>query len=353
MECCLFLINFKRGVNHMKACVVKRQGVLSVEDVPSPQAGSSEAVIKVAYCGICGSDVRLLAEGFYPPGMIPGHEFSGTICEIGPATDGWNIGERVTANPGVRCKTCYYCLRGDWHHCPNQKTLGLYGDLQGAFAEYVKVGVDSLHRIPPEVTDQEAACVEPCAVSLRAVRLSGLQVGDTVAIFGAGAIGLFTVQLTRSAGAKAVYVVEPSEKRRRAAAVLGADCVIDPAQTASVVAELQNHTGAGADVAYVCTAAPSVLQQAVDAVRPRGKVMEIGGGGTATVIPELWMWKEVQVCGSYSYVDEFGLAIELFRQRKVTIDSVVSNRIPLARAPQAFQELATPNSEIKVLVQLA
>ena len=337
----------------MKACVVKGPGVVSVDDVPALHAGLGELVIKVAYCGICGSDVRLLAEGFYPPGMIPGHEFSGTIYEVGPRVDGWNIGERVTANPGVRCKTCYYCVRGDWQHCHSLKTLGVYGDIQGAFAEYVKVGVDLLHRIPPEVTDKEAACVEPCAVSLHAVRLSGLQVGDTAVVFGAGAIGLFTLQIVLSAGAKAVYVVEPWEKRRRAAVALGADYVIDPVQTPNVVAELQNQTGVGTDVAYVCTAAPSVLQQAVDAVRPRGKVMEIGGGGPATVIPELWMWKEVQVCGSYAYLDEFGLAIELFRQRKVTVDSVVSNLIPLARVPQAFQELAMPNSEVKVLVQLA
>lgn len=210
-----------------------------------------------------------------------------------------------------------------------------------------------LHCLPPGVTDQEAAYIEPCAVSLGTVRLSEIKIGDTAVVFGAGAIGLFALQLARSAGARAVHVAEPSEKRRHAAAVLGADCVIDPAQAANVVGELLVLRGIGADVAYVCTAAPSALQQAVNSVRTRGIVMEVGGGNLATVVPELCMWKEVQVRGSYSYLDEFGHAIELFRQRKITVEGMISNVIPLEKVPQAFQDLTTADSEIKVLVQPA
>jgi threonine dehydrogenase-like Zn-dependent dehydrogenase len=336
----------------MKASVVKSKGVLAVEEVPTPRPGAGEVLIKVHYCGICGSDVRLVADGFLPPGMIPGHEFSGTISEIGSAVSGWSLGERVTANPGLNCGKCDYCIRGDWHHCPSFKILGVMGDLQGAFAEYVKVGVGMLHRLPAVVTDEEAACVEPCAVSLRGVRLSEIKAGDAAVVFGAGAIGLFVLQLARLAGARAVYVIEPAEKRRRAATALGADSVIDPTQ-ANAVGEVMQLTGMGADVAYVCTAAAQTLQQAVEAVRPRGVVMEIGGGDTATIMPEIWMWKEVQVRGSYSYLDEFGLALELFRQRKVTVDGVISGVVPLEKAPQAFENLASPNSEIKVLVHPA
>jgi (R,R)-butanediol dehydrogenase/meso-butanediol dehydrogenase/diacetyl reductase len=337
----------------MKASVVKGKGVLAVEEVPTPRAGPGEVVVKVKYCGICGSDVRLLADGFFPPGMIPGHEFCGTISEIGPGVDGWSLGERVTANPGLNCKTCYYCVHGDRHHCASLKIVGVTPDLQGACAEYSKLGIDMLHRLPPGVTDQEAACIEPCAVSLRAVRLSELKIGDTAVVFGAGAIGLFALQLARSAGARAVHVVEPSEKRRQAAAMLGAACVIDPTQSANVVGELLALSGIGADIAYVCTSAPSVLQQAVDSVRRQGIVMEIGGGNLATVVPELLMWKEVQIRGSYSYLDEFGQAIELFRQHKVTVEGMISNVIPLEKVPQAFQDLAAADSEIKVLVQPA
>jgi len=336
----------------MKAVVVKSQGGLAVEEVPTPHPGAGEVLIKVHCCGICGSDVRLVSDGFLPPGMIPGHEFSGTISEIGPGVSGWTLGERVIANPGVNCGKCDYCIRGDWHHCPSFKILGVIGDLQGAFAEYVKVGVGMLHRLPAVVTDQEAACVEPCAVSLRGVRRSEIKPGDVAVVFGAGAIGLFVLQIAKSAGARAVYMVEPAEKRRRAAVSLGADEVIDPTQV-NAVGEVLRLTGMGADVAYVCTAAAPTLQQAVEAVKPRGVVMEIGGGNTASIMPEIWMWKEVQVRGSYAYLDEFGLALELFRQRKVTVDGLISGVVPLDKAPQAFENLASPNTEIKVLVRPA
>jgi (R,R)-butanediol dehydrogenase/meso-butanediol dehydrogenase/diacetyl reductase len=337
----------------MKASVVKSKGVLAVEDVPTPRAGPGEVIVKVSYCGICGSDVRLLADGFLPPGMIPGHEFSGTVSEVGSGVSGWGLGERVTANPGLNCRTCDYCMHGDWHHCPSFKALGVMGDLQGAFAEYVKVGVGMLHHLPAVVTDQEAACVEPCAVSLRGVRLSDIKAGDVAVVFGAGAVGLFVLQIARLAGARAVYVVEPAEKRRQAATILGADAVIDPTQATNAVGEILRLTGVGADVAYVCTAAPTTLQQAVDAVRVRGVVMEIGGGDTATVMPEIWMWKEVQVRGSFSYLDEFGLALDLFKQRKVTVDGMISHTVPLERVPLTFKNLTAPNAEIKVLVQPA
>ena len=334
----------------MKATVIKEKGVLSVEEVPTPQAGPGEVVIKVKYCGICGSDIRLFADGFYPPGLIMGHEFCGTVSEVGQGTEGWAVGNRVTAMPAVMCGNCYYCRRGQWHHCLNSKIVGVHIELPGAFAEYVKVKADMLHRLPGEVTDEEGANAEPCAVSLRAVRRSGIAVGDSVVVFGAGSIGLFTLQCARAAGAGSVYVVEPAPARARVAAVLGADRVFDPRQ-ANVRAEVGNLTGEGADVAYVCTAAAPSLHQAVETVRRQGKVMVVGGGMTSEVIPEYWMWKEVEVKGSFAYLDEFAAALELFRQGKVTVDGMISEVIPLEKMPQAFRDLAKPSSEVKVLVQ--
>ncbi|MBL7120166.1 MAG: alcohol dehydrogenase catalytic domain-containing protein, partial [Dehalococcoidia bacterium] len=139
----------------MKATVIKEKGVLSVEEVPTPQAGPGEVVIKVKYCGICGSDIRLFADGFYPPGLIMGHEFYGTVSEVGQGTEGWAVGNRVTAMPAVMCGNCYYCRRGQWHHCLSSKIVGVHIELPGAFAEYVKVKADMLHRLPGEVTDEE------------------------------------------------------------------------------------------------------------------------------------------------------------------------------------------------------
>ena len=333
----------------MKAAVVTGKGTIAVEDVPVPRATEGEVVVRVACCGICGSDVRLLADGFFPVGLIPGHEFSGVISEIGPGVDGWEAGDRVTALPDLTCGRCYYCLHGQQHHCPGLEIVGVSAGLPGAFAEYVKLKATMLHRIPEGVTDREAASVEPCAVSLRAVRLSGIQAGETAIVYGAGAIGLFALQAARLAGARAVYVVEPARNRARAAAALGADGVFDPESNAT--ADIQRLTGVGADVAYVCTAAPPVLQQAVDSVKKMGTVMMVGGGGSATVVPELWMWREVQVRGSFGYLDEFPMALDLFSQKRINIDGMISAAVPLGGIQQAFEDLAQPNSQIKVLVQ--
>jgi len=334
----------------MRAAVIKEKGVLSVEEAPTPQADAGEVVVKVKYCGICGSDVRLLADGYFPVGLIPGHEFCGIVSEVGLGVDGWSVGDRVTAMPIAICRSCYYCLHGQWHHCSRIKTVGVNLELPGAFAEYVKVKADMLHRLPDEVTDEEAATLEPCAVSLRAVRLSGIKIGDSAVVFGAGPIGLFAIQCARWAGAKSICVVEPARGRASAAATLGADRVFHPEQVDPRVAVGELSKG-GADVAYVCTAASSALQQAVETVRKQGRVILVGGGGPAEVIPELWMWKEVEVRGSYAYLDEFAQALELLRQRKVKVEGMISEIVPLEKAPDVFKELATPTSQIKVLVR--
>ena len=203
--------------------------------------------------------------------------------------------------------------------------------------------------LPPEVTDEEGACVEPCAVSLRAVRRSGMAAGDTVAVFGAGPIGLFVIQLARLAGARAVFAVEPAPQRAAAADALGADRVFDPSLQ-DPVPEIISLTRSGADIAFVCGGAPPLLEQAVGAVRVGGRVVIVGGGMAAPIVPEHWMWKEVTVTGSFAYRDEIDLAIELLRQRRVSVREIVSGVIPLERLEEMLRALARPVSEIKVLV---
>ncbi len=334
----------------MKAAVFKEKGLLAIEDIPLPNARSGEVVIKVSYCGICGSDVRLFSEGFFPVGLTIGHEFCGTIHEIGPDVDGWSVGDRVTVMPAVICRNCQPCLRGEGHHCIDLKFLGMNEGMPGAFAEYVTANASMLHSLPDEVTDEEAANIEPCAVSLRAVNRSGIQVGDSVVIFGAGSIGLFVLQIARIAGASSIYVIEPAPSRSHAAIILGADEVFDPSDT-TIFSKIANLTGGGADVAFMCSAAPPVLQQAVDTVKCQGKVIVVGAGLSANVIPEIWMWKEIEVKGSFAYLGEFPLALDLFKQGKVKVEGMISDMIPLENVQQALLNLAQPTSQIKVLVR--
>jgi len=264
--------------------------------------------------------------------------------------ENWAVGDRVAVMPAVTCGGCYYCLRGQQHHCSNIKIVGVDKEMQGAFAEYVRVKANMLHRLPEQVTDEEAANIEPCAVSLRAVRQSKVMVGDSIVVFGAGSIGLFVVQCAQMAGAGSVYVVEPAQGRATAAAILGANMILNPEES-DVPSRVQQLTGEGADIAYVCTASPPTFQQAAQMVKRQGKVILVGGGGSAQVTPQLLMWKEVEVKGSYMYLDEFALAIELFRQSRLKCEGMISEIIPLERMPEVLKSLTQPTSEIKFLVQ--
>lgn len=334
----------------MKAAVVTGKARLAIQGIAKPVPGPGELTLKVRYCGICGSDVRMFAEGAFAPGFVMGHEFSAAVDGIGPETEGFAPGDRVTVNPMLACGACPACLRGDRPHCSSVRFLGAFGDLPGAFAEYVKVKASMVRPLPAEISDEAGASVEPCAVSLRAVRRSGMAAGDAVAVFGAGPIGLFVIQLVRLGGARTVLAVEPNARRARAAERLGAERVFDPARQDPVVG-ITSHTGSGADIAFVCGAAPPLLEQAVGAVRVGGRVVIVGGGMTAQIVPEHWMWKEVEVIGSFAYGDEFDLALELMRQGRVGVQEIISDVIPLERLEQTLLGLAHSNSEIKVLVR--
>ena len=340
-----------RREQQIKAAVIKGKVSLSIEEVPTPKPYDGEVLIEVKYCGICGSDVHLIPDGILSTGMIPGHEFCGTIAEIGPGVEGWKIGERVTAVLYTTCGECYYCLQEQKHHCTGIQIMAVDPGMPGAFADFVKVRAQMLRRVPDEISDEEAATVEPCAVSLRAVRHSGMKAGDSTVIFGAGAIGLFALQCARMEGAGPVYVVEPVESRAHVASTLGADRVLCP-KDLNVVGEIRRLTTEGADIAYLCTDAPPVLQQAMDTVRKQGKVIVVAGGWSAEVVPQLLVWKEIMVKGSFMYLDdEFSHAMDLFRQKKVTTKGMISRIIPLEELPRMIQDLSNPVSDIKILVK--
>ncbi|MFO8011021.1 MAG: alcohol dehydrogenase catalytic domain-containing protein [Dehalococcoidia bacterium] len=334
----------------MRAAVIRQKGVISVEEVPLPEPGPDEALLKVHYCGICGSDVRMFAEGFFPQGLVIGHEFCGHIHALGGKSDEWNIGDRVTVMPAMSCGSCTYCRQGQRHHCRDSKILGVNEGFNGAFGEYVKIKTSTLYRLPDTVTDVEAANVEPCAVSLRAVRRSGIALGDVVAIFGAGSIGLFVLQCARLAGAGSIYVAEPARGRAEVAERLGADRILDPANP-DFTGDPSGSSGQGVDIAFVCTAAPQALEQAVQSTRCQGKVVLVGGGLSAQVVPEYWMWKEIEVKGSFAYLEEFGLALDLFARGEVTVDGLISETVSLEELQGMMLELAHPSGQIKVLVQ--
>jgi len=186
----------------MKAAVLSGARQILIKDVPRPEPGPDEVLVKVEYGGICGSDIHAYHDLTFPIGTILGHEFTGTIAKLGDPSSGFQEGQRIVARPAGMCGECEWCHRGELGLCKDhlQNTLGL--NLAGGFAEYVKMKSYQAISLADEISFQEGAQLEPLAVSFHAVKLAPLRVGEAVAIFGAGPIGLLVLQLVRAAGAR-------------------------------------------------------------------------------------------------------------------------------------------------------
>lgn len=336
----------------MKAALLEKRETLRVGEVPEPKPGPGEAVVKVTYCGICGSDVHYFYSDLLPPGSIMGHEFCGTVAGLGEGVEGWRVDDRVLIYPFFPCGGCYWCRKGENQLCP-QALKQCYGiGLPGAYAEYVRVRTSSLVRIPEGMSDQEAALVEPLAVGLRAVRLSRVRPGDVVAILGAGPIGLMTLLWVRQAGPKAIYMSEISPRRATTALHLGADRVFDPTREDPKI-EIRNLNEIGPDIVFECAGAATTLQHAADMVRAGGKIMLVGlSMEPVQVQPFNWIGKEIALKASLGYsTEEFALTVELLRQGRVNIKPLVTDVVGLGDLPEVFQVLKRPTTQIKVLLR--
>lgn len=331
----------------MKAAILKERGVISIEDVETPRPEPGEVVIKVSYCGICGSDLSSFASGA-ATGAIMGHEPSGVIAEIGEGVSNWTVGQRVTPIPYNPCWQCYECVHGTPHMCRNTAVIGS-PRLPGAFAEYLKVKASQLYATPDEITDQEAALNEPLAVSLHAVLLSQLKIGDSVVIIGAGPIGLMAIHCAKLAGAKGIYVAQRSEPRASMAKQIGADIVMNP-EKEDFRRRVRQETGIGADICLECVGSAETFQLAIRTVRAQGRVVLVAGGGPTEIIPGQLLRRELEIKGSLGYWTEFADGLELLRLRKIEIKGMITKVVPLSDIQETFSEMLQVRKHIKVLV---
>ncbi len=348
----------------MKAAVWHKQGDIRVEDVPAPAPGSGQVKLAVKVCGICGSDLHEFRSGpFLIPRkphpltgraggpMILGHEFSGEISELGKDVHGWRLGERVAVNPLIYCGHCHYCLRGEHVMCTSLGTYGLATD--GAFAEYGVFSERSLLRLPDSVTDDMGAFVEPLAVALHAVNRSGMKLGDSVAVVGAGPIGLLVMQAARAAGARQVFVVEPIEVRRNLAMSTGAGAVFDPLKDDPGAAIGSLTEGLRADVAFDCVGTQASFDTAVKSTGRRARICVVGLALKPVEVPFIRLWgHEKEITFSSGYENEFPAAISLLADGRVKVDLLVSARIRLEKLVEdGIKPLLERGAEyVKVLV---
>lgn len=340
----------------MKAAVLRGPADIRVETVDTPKIKANEILVKVAACGICGTDLRAYKAG---PGIVHkgrniiGHEFSGEVVEIGSAVKGVTLGSRITGNGYHFCGVCKACLQGMWWECSDRGLIG-YG-LDGAMAEYVVLpnpmpGV-LLFELPETMKFDEAAVVEPMTISGWAVEEAHIQPDQTVVVLGAGTIGLGALQFAKLDGAK-VIVSEPSAKRLEIARKLGADVTINPVKDDPVAVVQKLTSGKMADVVIECSGVPKVFYQGVNMLHRSGKVMQVANYGQGlNLSPEILeeMMKKnlsVQVTGGAIWSRAFNLA----STGKINTKGLISHKFKLEDARHAFEMQLNAAESVKVLI---
>ncbi len=331
----------------MRAVVAHPKGRVAVETVPDPTPQAGELVLRVSACGIRKNDLRLHRMGLIPPGTIMGREFCGEVVE---SRHGLRAGDRVCALPSISCGECERCRSGLGAYCPKQKAIGL-GEANGALAEYVTVVPHETVRLPEGVDATLGALVEPLAVGLHAVNAGRIRRGETCLVIGAGPIGLATALWTRHFGAGRVMVSELLPSRRALAERMGSTTVLDP-RAPGLEARLAELAPDGPDVVFEAVGAPGVIRESIDRARFRGRVVVAGACFSEDVIHPLHATlKEVSVLfvGAYEK-DDFQYTVDMMDQERIDPLPIVTDRIGLDEVPEAFEALAKPDSQCKVVV---
>ncbi|OGV62464.1 MAG: hypothetical protein A3K19_33445 [Lentisphaerae bacterium RIFOXYB12_FULL_65_16] len=332
----------------MKALVKtqKGKGFIEVRDVPEPTPKSGEVKIKIAACGICGSDIHVRHDSFpYWPPVILGHEFTGTVIELGPDCCTAKLGDRIVAEPHTRaCGRCYLCRTGNIQICPEKRSPG-WG-IDGGMAEYICYPERLLHRIPDSMTWDQAAVVEPTANAVTdLIEHTGVVAGDFVVVQGPGPIGLLTAMVARAAGAREVAIIGTpgdADLRLTKARELGFTQLINIGETDPVKAVLDMTNGLGADIVVECSGAPRAIPVTIDLVRKRGKICVIGLTGNRPVeVPwDKFCFKVVDVSFnlSTSYTS-WDRTISLIATGKVPSEKVISHREPIKNWEYVFDAI--------------
>ena len=335
----------------MKAAIVQPDGKMKVEECPTPEPGPEEILVKVAYCGICGSDLHMADAGFFPPGCIIGHEMSGHVAAVGEGVQGWREGDAVVILPMDPCFACEPCRRGDIQVCPEGIMRGYgVGVNPGGFAQYMLVRPSMLYPVPAGMDMKLAALNEPWAVAVRGVNLSNLRVGDLAVVMGAGPIGLLSVYALKIAGAVGIYVTEPDPYRADRARAAGADGVFDPKKVV-VADEVRKAAGRNPDVVIDCAGTETSIEEAAAIVKAHGRVVALGVHmSNVALFPMNWFMKEIQLHFSLAYnLREFESSLAQLARGVVDPEVVVSDVVPLNEIAEAFEALHAPG-HMKILI---
>ncbi|TVQ41229.1 MAG: alcohol dehydrogenase [Spirochaetaceae bacterium] len=328
---------------------------MEVRDLPEPRPGPGQVKIEVHATGICGSDLHIFHDDIdipINPPVVTGHEFAGTVVEIGAGVENCSAGDRVTSETAYSyCGTCRYCAAGFYNLCPQRRTLGYW--YNGAFARFTVVPADRIHKLPSSVSLRSGAMLEPLAcVTHAAIDLTTIESGEWVLVSGPGAIGLLALQVARARGARAIVSGTAVDRDRlRVAADLGATQVIDTdaEDLDSAVAEITG--GQGVDVVLECAGSAAAVDSGLNLIRKQGRFTQIGlFGKPVTLNFEKICFKELKVTGSLgSKRSSWHAAIELLAQGLVQTDPLISHELPITEWERAFG-LFEEKSGIKLML---
>ena len=341
----------------MKAWLYEGKKSFRLIDRPQPEAGPGEVVVKIALCGICGTDIEMYFDGILPPGITPGHENVGEIAEVGEGVEGFKTGDRVAvAAPPDSCGRCYQCLHGRPNLCAYgfESTPGLRQD--GGMAEYLLVGDPrQLHLLPDHLPFEDAVLMDSMAVALRGVLQSAFKIGDNVVVSGAGSIGLSAVQVLKLGGAKHVTALDVVPEKRELAGDYGADLVLDPTDEGDALAGrlAELYGGVGADLVFECAGAAKSLETCLGLAKRGGQVVILGHGPEPVpVAVSMMILQETSIVSSLAYTaDEARLCIGYLADGRLRAKGMLSDVIPLEElVDKGFERLAADRSLVKVAV---
>lgn len=331
---------------------------LEEENVPAPDSGQVQ--IKVAVGGICGSDLHYYQDGGIgairvTEPIIPGHEFSGVVVNVGENVTDIHRGDRVAVNPSNPCQECRFCKQAQHHQCLDMRFYGSAMRLpheQGGFREYMNVLPSQCIRLDDHVSLAEAAVSEPLAVSLHAAKIAGDLKGKQVLITGAGPIGSLCAAVAKYAGSTTVVVSDLQDQTLAIAAQMGATQTIN-AITQSHEFDAFFEEKGFFDVTFECSASAAALNTAVKATRPGGKIIQVGVIGEMPVSTGLLVSKEISLCGSFRFLHEFREAVGLLNNKAINVNPIITQTFKLQDVEQAFHTAADRTKAVKVQVELS
>lgn len=325
----------------MKALRWHGRDDIRLDTVPQPQPTRDELLISVSACGICGSDLKewrsgpvVIVDGEHPatrvrPPITMGHEFIGVVADMGSDVRGWKVGDRVALEAEMRCGTCWQCVRGNYHLCAMAAYLGFNAD--GGLAEFVTLNPAQAIRIPDTVSDDEAALLEPLSVAVHAARRGAVELGDSVAVQGCGAVGLGVLAAVRAKGAGVIAAIDPTDRRRGLAIEMGANLAFVGAdEAAEHDATSEVASAGGYDVVFECSGHPAGVQSAIDLTRRGGTIVTVGlFTGPVPVDLNAITMNERKIVGSLGYQRDFPRAMALLGAGRIDASAFVTAKVAL------------------------